>query len=134
MHMLRYAALVVFTLPAAAAAQDPPAGDDPTAFAEALLACQPATMTIPHPLVRPFMVMHTVKGDEKGRCRYDQTMPGEMTMECAFSEDGRKAMAEEIRTLAGGTTLHGSTKGPQPAWTKECEIVTKDGKRMPFGR
>jgi len=136
MPILRYAALLAAALPlAAAAAQDPPApGEDPAAFADSLEACEPAVLKIPHPLVRPFIITHTVQGVQDGRCRYEQTMPSDLTMECAFSEEGRKAMAGEIRKLAGDTHLHGSTKGPQPVWAKECEIVTADGKRTPFGR
>jgi len=135
MHILRHAAAIVFALPLAAGAQDPPApGEDPAAFADALQACQPAILRIPHPLVRPFFVVHTVHGEKEGRCRYDQTMPGDMTMECAFSEEGRTAMAEQIRELAGDAMLRGSTKDAPPAWAKDCEIVTKDGKRMPVAR
>lgn len=135
MHTLGYAALFVFVLPLTAAAQDSPApGSDPAAFADALDACQPAELRIPHPLVRPFFVEHTVHGEKDGRCRYDQTMPGDMTMECSFTEEGRKAMADQIRKLGDDAMLHGSTKDAPPAWAKECEIVTKDGKRMPFGR
>jgi len=134
MHILRSLILLLVMAPLAAA-QDPPApGEDPAAFADALAACEPAALRIPHPLVRPFFVVHTVHGEKDGRCRYDQTMPGDMTMECAFTPEGRKAMVEEIRKLAGDAILQGSTKGPQPAWTKDCEIVTKDGTRTPFGR
>ncbi|HXE80411.1 MAG TPA: hypothetical protein VNK41_06650 [Vicinamibacterales bacterium] len=135
MHVLRYVSLLVFTLPLTVFAQDaPPAKEDPSAFADALNACEPATFKMPHPLIRPFFIVHTVHGPKEGRCRYDQTMPGDMTMECAFDEEGRKLMAEEIRKMARGEITHGSTKGPQPAWTKQCEVVTKDGQRMPFGR
>jgi len=136
MPILPQTILLVLTLPlAAAASQDPPApGQDPAAFADSLQACEPAVLRIPHPLVRPFITTHTVQGLQDERCRYEQTMPSDMTMECAFTEEGRKAMAEEIRKLAGDTHLHGSTKGPQPVWAKECEIVTADGKRTPFGR
>jgi hypothetical protein len=55
-----------------------------------------------------------------------------MTMECAFSAAGRKAMAAEIRKLADGGSLTGGTSQAQPEWAKECEIVTASGARSPM--
>jgi hypothetical protein len=126
--------LILAAVPAAATGQGPQPGEDPAVFAAALERCEAAVLKVPHPLVRPFIVTHTVRGETDGRCQYEQTMPGNMTMACAFTADGRAAMAEEIRKLAADGPLRGSTKGPQPAWAKECEIVMPDGKRVPFGR
>lgn len=102
------------------------------AFADALAACTPATVSTTHPLMRTFVIEHTVAGQQAGRCRYDQTMPGKMRLECAFTPEGRQAMASEIRASAEGGPMSGGTSRTQPAWTSECEIVTASGTRTPM--
>ena len=99
-------------------------------FAEALEACRAATHQGPHPFVKGFVIEHTITGESGGSCAYSQTMPGQMTMDCKLSAQGRAALATEFRDLAEGR-LSGGT-GSQPSWSRECEIVTKDGKRMPM--
>jgi hypothetical protein len=111
-----------------------PAGSAPgageRAFAEALIGCTVATHQGPHPFVKGFTIEHAIAGETDGRCDYRQTMPGEMRMECRLSADGRAGLAAEFRDQAEGRMSGGT--GTQPAWTGECEIVTKDGKRMPM--
>lgn len=105
---------------------------DPAAFGQALAACAPASISMPHPLMAGFETAHRIEGERDGLCRYTQTMPGDMHMECGFSEAGRKAYATEFEKLATGR-LSGSSK-EKPAWADACEIVMKDGKRLPaFG-
>ena len=73
---------------------------------------------------------HTITAETEGKCGYSQTMPGAMTMDCKLSTQGRAALATEFRELAEGRMSGGT--GAQPSWTRECEIVTQDGKRMPM--
>lgn len=114
--------------PAATAAA--PAITDPAGFADALEGCTAATHSAPHPFMPSFTIEHTITGEAGGGCAYSQTMPGEMRMECRLSESGRSGLAGEFREQAQGR-MSGST-GAQPAWTSECEIVGKDGKRTPM--
>ncbi|WP_176693099.1 hypothetical protein [Arenimonas terrae] len=114
--------------PAASAA--PAGGGAERAFAEALVGCRAATHQGPHPFVRGFVIDHAIAGETDGACAYSQTMPGEMRMECKLSVEGRAGLAAEFRAQAEGRMSGGT--GEQPAWTRECEIVTRDGKRMPM--
>jgi hypothetical protein len=100
------------------------------AFAEALVGCRPAKHEGPHPFVKGFVIEHEIAGESGAVCGYTQTMPGGMTMDCKLSSDGRSALAAEFRELAEGRMSGGT--GSQPSWTRECEIVTQDGKRMPM--
>ena len=59
-----------------------------------------------------------------------QTMPGQMRTECRLPADRRAGPAAEFRGQAEGRMSGGT--GAQPAWTHECEIVTRDGKRTPM--
>jgi hypothetical protein len=115
--------------PVAAPAESAP-GAGERAFAEALIDCTVATHQSPHPFVKGFTIEHAIAVETDGRCGYRQTMPGEMRMECRLSVDGRAGLAAEFREQAEGRMSGGT--GAQPAWTSECEIVTKDGKRMPM--
>lgn len=114
-----------------AGAQAPPADAVTAAFASSLRACTAAGHSTPHPFVRGFTSEHRIEGERDGACRYRQTMPGDMRMECALSANGREALAVDMDAMAAGR-MQGSTASP-PSWAKECEIVTADGKRMPFG-
>lgn len=116
--------------------QASPTGGDvaavPAAFGRAIAACAPASFNMQHPLMPGFEIAHRIEGERDGLCRYTQTMPGDMHMECGFSEAGRKAYAAEFERMAAGQ-LSGSS-GDKPAWADDCEIVMKDGKRLPaFG-
>lgn len=129
-------------LPLALAAQDaagPKAGDAgpeadaaTLAFAAALEACAPATHQTPHPFMRGFTIEHRITGENDGRCDYTQTMPGGMHMACRLGDAGRTALAAEFREMAAGHMSGGT--GNAPAWTRDCEIVTADGKRTPMGK
>lgn len=115
--------------PVAVSAESAPGAGD-RAFAEALVGCRVASHQGPHPFVKGFVVDHVIAGEIAGSCAYSQTMPGQMRMECKLSIDGRAALAAEFRELAEGRMSGGT--GSLPAWSRECEIVTKDGKRMPM--
>lgn len=115
--------------PAEPLANDPPGAAD-RAFAEALVGCRPARHEGPHPFVKGFVIEHQISGETGGVCGYTQTMPGGMTMDCRLTADGRSSLAAEFRELAEGRMSGGT--GSQPGWTRECEIVTQDGKRMPM--
>ena len=101
------------------------------AFATSLGSCTAAKAATPHPLMPSFVIEHAIDGEKEGACAYSQTMPGKMKMLCALSADGRKSLAADLRTLATGGPMKGSTSAPGPAWTKECEIEMPDGKRIP---
>lgn len=120
---------LLFALPVSAATESGGALDA-FGFADALEACSVATHQGPHPFVRGFTIEHRIVAATEAGCEYTQSMPGEMRMECLLSESGRAGLAEEVRRQAEGT-LSGSTANP-PAWSAECEIVTKDGKRLPM--
>ena len=129
-----YILALVVALPAGAAASSEPtpvAIPDPAGFASALEACSLATHAGPHPFMKGFVIEHAITGTRDGTCAYSQTMPGGMRMECQLSEAGRAGLAAEFREQAAGR-MSGSTSNP-PAWTGECEIVGKDGKRTPMG-
>ena len=117
------------TAPAAEAEPAAPASG-PLAFAEALDACTAAQFEAPHPFMRGFTIQHKLIGPRDGSCQYTQSMPGDMTMECALSDEGKKALGDEFRAQAEGR-MSGST-AKQPVWTSDCEIVAKDGKRTPL--
>ncbi len=116
--------------PAEAVPGDAAPGAGERAFATALLGCSAATHSGPHPFVKGFVIEHAITGETDGVCAYSQTMPGQMHMECKLSVDGRAGLAAEFREQAEGRMSGGT--GSQPAWSRECEIVTKDGKRMPM--
>ncbi len=116
--------------------QATPTGGDvaagPVAFGQAIAVCAPASLKMPHPLMPSFETLHRIEGEDDGLCLYTQTMPGDMHMECRFTEAGRKAYAAEFERMAAGQ-LSGSNTD-KPAWADECEIVMKDGKHLPaFG-
>lgn len=115
--------------PAAAPAGSAPGAAD-RAFAEALVGCQAATHQGPHPFVKGFVIDHAITGETDGNCAYSQTMPGQMRMECKLSVEGRAGLAAEFRDLSEGRMSGGTAS--QPGWSRECEIVTQDGKRMPM--
>lgn len=105
---------------------------DSAAFAEDIAACTPATFSSSHPLMPGFEIAHQIDGEQDGACRYSQTMPGDMRMECGLSGAGRAAYAAEFELMASGQ-MSGSTQD-KPDWADDCEIVMKDGKRLPaFG-
>jgi hypothetical protein len=101
------------------------------AFAASLGSCTAAKAATPHPLMRSFVIEHTIDGEKDGACAYSQTMPGKMKMFCTLSADGRESLATDLRTLATGGPMKGSTSAAGPVWTKECEIEMPDGKRIP---
>jgi hypothetical protein len=129
MKTLTACLVLVFALPASAA-DTAEAALDAGAFADALEACTVATHQGPHPFVRGFTITHQIVADTEAGCEYTQTMPGDMHMACVLSESGRSGLAEEMRRQAEGK-LSGSTSD-QPTWSSGCEIVTKDGKRLPM--
>lgn len=100
------------------------------AFAEALVGCRPARHEGPHPFVKGFVIEHQITGETDATCAYTQSMPGGMTMDCKLSSEGRAALAAEFREMAEGRMSGGTAS--QPSWSRECEIVTQDGKRMPM--
>lgn len=103
---------------------------DPAEFAGALEACTAASHAAPHPFMKGFTIQHSITGEKDGACSYSQTMPGDMRMECRLTDAGRNGLAGEFREQAQGRMSGGT--GKQPAWTGECEIVSKDGKRSPM--
>jgi hypothetical protein len=116
--------------PPAGPVEDSKPGAADRAFAEALVGCRPTRHQGPHPFVKGFVIEHQISGESGAACAYTQTMPGGMTMDCKLSSDGRAALAGEFREMAEGRMSGGT--GSQPSWTRECEIVTRDGKRMPM--
>lgn len=102
------------------------------AFADGLDTCAAGKVATQHPLMTTFVVEHPVAGVKDGMCMYTQTMPAKMTMACAFSAAGRRAMAADIRATVGGGPMGGGTNRAMPAWAQECEIVTAAGARSPM--
>ena len=120
--------LLLCTLPLVSAASDvPPDTDAHAAFAEAVSACTAATHETPHPFVRGFTIQHTVVGKDGDACKYSQTMPGDMRMECRLGEEGQAALAHEYHELAAGRMSGGTSS--KPARMDDCEIVDKAGTR-----
>lgn len=122
--------LLLLQAPAATPAPSSPA--EISTFVEALQTCTPAKAATPHPLMRGFIVEHTIAGPAADRCDYRQTMPGKMAMVCALSPEGRKAMASELSVYVKGGTMAGSTSSAKAAWTSECQLELPDGKRQPM--
>jgi hypothetical protein len=136
LRSISWAGFATCLLTATMAAQDTavPAIASPeevAVFAAGLEACRAGKTATPHPLMKGFVVEHTVAGDQDGACAYQQTMPGKMTMLCALSPTGRRALAEDLRTASSGGPMRGSTRAAQPEWFKECEIQTPNGNRIP---
>lgn len=104
-----------------------------TALPEALRGCAPAACLQPHPFMRGFQITHRVIGADGEACAYTQTMPGDMTMSCRFSEDGRVEMAASIEEMLTTGAMSGSTSAPANAMTRECEIRGRDGAVIPWG-
>lgn len=128
-HFVTALALTAATAFAAAQALSTPA--EVEAFAAAVESCTPAKAATPHPLMQSFVIEHVVEGEKDKACAYSQTMPGKMKMFCAFSADGRKLFAADMRAMAAGDQMKGSTSAAGPAYMKECEIEMPDGKRIP---
>lgn len=112
----------------------PAPADQVVAFADALDACKTGKVATAHPLMKSFVIEHTITGEKESACAYSQTMPGKMTMECRFSPANRKLMAAELRASAAGGPMRGGTSQAQPEWARECEIVTASGARSPMVR
>ena len=129
-NLLMLALLALAQAPAATPAPSSPA--EISTFVEALQTCTPARAATPHPLMRGFIVEHTITGPAAERCDYRQTMPGKMAMVCAFSPEGRKAMASELSVYAKGGTVAGSTSSAKAGWSRECLLELPDGKRQPM--
>jgi hypothetical protein len=100
-------------------------------FAAALEECKPATQEMPHPLMANVTIKHTIVGEKNGKCAYTQSMPGNMSMECAFAPESRKSVADSLRWMVKDSRVSGSTKAPVADWMKECEIVMPSGQRVP---
>lgn len=133
------AAAVVLVSVALHAQAPPPAqppvpgtADDVRAFADSLDTCTLGKVATAHPLMKSFVIEHTIAGEKDKSCAYSQTMPGKMTMECKFSPAGRKLMAAELRVSVAGGPMRGGTSQAQPDWAKECELVTASGTRSPM--
>lgn len=125
-------ALFLLALQAAAAANAPSPPQDAAAFARQLQACTAGALEMPHPFVPGFTIRHEIGAEHHEQaCEYSQTMPGGMRMECLFTFDGRQAYAAEFEALASGRLQGGTSQSP--AWAEDCEIVTKDGMRLPVG-
>ena len=101
------------------------------AFVAALDSCSAATMRGPHPLMKAFVIEHTITGDANGSCGYRQTMPGKMNMVCALTPAGRKLLAADMKVMTTGGPMRGGTNQAQPEWFKECEIELPNGSRIP---
>ncbi|MGE0047112.1 MAG: hypothetical protein AB7J28_09670 [Hyphomonadaceae bacterium] len=97
--------------------------------------CAPASCTQPHPLMRNFTIEHRVTGEESGACAYAQTMPGNMTMQCRFSAEGRAELAAQLREAAQSQSFSFSTRDPEAEnyLTRECEIRDQAGRVIPWG-
>ncbi len=132
MRVLPVSALALLLSAPLSASETMAATADPAAFAESLDTCTPASHQAPHPFMKGFTIEHRITGESDGHCDYSQTMPGDMRMECRLTAEGRAGLVAEFREQAQGR-MSGSTSS-QPAWTSECEIVAKDGKRIPIGR
>lgn len=109
---------------------DPMPTASPGEFATRLQTCEPASFGHPHPLMRGFRTTHTIVGLRDGACRYAQTVPGGMNMECAFSDAGRNAFVGEFEAMAAGQLR--TSSGDAKVWQDECELVMPDGKRKPL--
>lgn len=134
-----FISLLALTLLASSPAQGtPPIQPSGTAeiaaFVEALNSCTEAKAATPHPLMRTFVIEHTIAGAKAAGCDYTQTMPGNMKMACMLSAEGRKALASEMSVYVKGGSMSGSTSAAQPVWFGECELETADGKRQPMAR
>lgn len=104
---------------------------DVDAFVNALTACTAGSANTPHPLMPSFIVEHKISGETAGRCGYSQTMPGKMTMLCALSADGRKALAADLKQMMSGGSVKGGTSQPAAVWMAECEIQLPNGSKIP---
>lgn len=121
--------LAMLAAAAGVGATDAPVAADAAAFAQAVQACSVARFAHPHPLLRGFSSEHAVLGQDAGGCRYTQSMPGGMRMDCVFDAAGREAFAAEFTAMAAGQFKAG---GQSQGWQQACTIVDKDGKRMPL--
>jgi hypothetical protein len=81
--------------------------------------------------MRTFTIDHRVTGLEGERCGYTQSVPGDMSMTCRFTPEGRTEMAELILEMERGN-LSGGT-GQQSVLTRECEVRDRDGNVLPWG-
>jgi hypothetical protein len=129
--------LLTLTLVAQSPAPAAPKVSSPaemTAFITALGSCEPAKAATPHPLMKSFVVEHTLAGTTPAGCDYRQTMPGRMTMACTLSEAGRQALSADLGVYVKGGSISGSTSAAQPTWMSECELEMPDGRRQPMVR
>lgn len=84
-------------------------------FVRHLETCEPYVM----PYKNPFgdeMVKREVKGTQGGRCLFEETMPGNMSLVCEFTDAGRREAVSAYRK-GGGSALASVMNGP------ECQIV-----------
>lgn len=94
--------------------------------------CSPMTFRTEHPMVDNFTIEHEIRGIENGRCIYHQSMPSDMKMICAFTEEGRKEAAAALSQSIETGRYQGSMQ-EAPAFARECEIEMANGYRVPMG-
>lgn len=77
-------------------------------FVDALEACEPSVCQFEHPIMAGQIMENRVLGLENGACHYIQKMPNGGQMECYWSEDDRKAVANYMRKMAQADTVGAS--------------------------
>lgn len=93
-----------------------------------LESCQACTQKFTHPFTGESLEKR-IEGIIDGECLYIEEMPNKGKMECRYSEESRKAVAQYYRDLAGAESF--GTKANTSAGTGKSEITyTIDGKEV----
>ncbi len=91
-----------------------------TDFPQKITACQPYSCQLQHPLVPDSISQKKIVGKSGDRCRYEESMPNGVKMQCQFKEASLKIVAEEWRKFLSGAKASNTSFNPMK--TGECKI------------
>ncbi|MEJ1366190.1 MAG: hypothetical protein RPU52_13970 [Candidatus Sedimenticola sp. (ex Thyasira tokunagai)] len=96
-------------------------------YADKLEACEPYECSFKHPFSGKAMVKKIIGPTPDGNCLTHEQMPGNMVMECRFSESYRKETAEYIREVQAAK----ETRTEARISGGKSEVTTRlDGKKV----
>lgn len=85
-----------------------------------------ATIVCLAPAERGFVAEHRFRCDDNAPCIYTRTLPGNLTVWCRFSQEGREAFAASVEAQANGPI--------SGAAARECEVRDGEGAVVPWER
>ncbi len=99
------------------------------AFPDKLDSCEPFSCEFKHPFAKGELMERKVVGLINGKCQYTEEMPNNGRMDCEYSEDQRKVIAQHYRDTAVAESAGVSiTTDPETGEIKKTYTI--DGKEV----